>query len=168
MSGYHHALDAYHAAFRIIRILAYNPDRGYEVDKLRILDFYVAFPHLIGKMQLPRPLLSARKAFADYENEYIFSGSPRLVFMRMLPLQVAAIRLLLSADVLDTDAYRNGVIKLGAVTLPHELGVAITERNKAQDSLLAFLTNRLADVPLLGVGGLKARTGLLEYRYDDA
>lgn len=166
MSGYHPALDAYHSAFRMLRLLSHDPSQSYEVDRLRILDFYLAFPQLIGQIKLPKESLWARKEFRTFENPYTFSGSPRMVFMRMAPLQNAAIRLLLSAGVLDPDGYRDGVLRVTEIDLPGELTSRILELDAEQEQLLSFLTDDLAGISLLGPKGLKDRTGLLEWRYD--
>jgi hypothetical protein len=50
--------------------------------------------------------------------------------------------------------------------LPERVWKKALEANEQQEDLVAFLKLLASEYDLLGLHGLKARTGLLEYRYD--
>jgi hypothetical protein len=168
MLSYHPALDPYHAAFRMLRLLTFNPTAQYEREKLFILDFYLAFPHLIAEVRLPPAETRRKRNFAKYANEYVFTGTPKLVFLQMRLLQETALRLLFSKGLIDEDLYRDGVVRLQASGLPPELARRIAEQNAVDAEPVSYLVEVVGKFSLYGAGGIKDRTGLLEFRYDAA
>jgi hypothetical protein len=165
---YHPALDAYHAAFRIVRILVARNQKPTAVLQARILDFYLLFPALIPSIKLPREALSYRKTFRGRENKYWFSGDPAQTFKKLEPVQGQAIYLLYSKGVLDTGAFETGTLLLSPESVSSKLVERATAANKTDEVLMGFLGGVLAELTLTGSQGLKARTGLAESRYDAA
>jgi hypothetical protein len=51
-------------------------------------------------------------------------------------------------------------------TPPDALSERITEANRVDGELESFLGTLISDYELMGPSGLKARTGLMEHRYD--
>ena len=161
---YHPALDPYHSAFRMLHLLAHDPERQYDRRALRILDFYALFQQLIPTIRLQKPLLKWRRQFSGRDNPYWFSGEPALVFARMEPLQATALDLLYAQGLVDPAKYPDGQVQL----LPDQFRrVSPPEPALMSRDVLEFLVNHLGALPLHGPGGLKDRTHLLEYRYDD-
>lgn len=163
MLVYHPALDPYHSAFRMLHILAYASEREYDIAALRILDFYAVFPQLIATVRLPRGLRRAKTQLSAGKNPYWFTGDPVQIFTRMEPLQQTALNILYAQRLLDAKEYQNGRIRISLdqfkqLSLPPSLTVT--------RETLDFLVNVLGKLSFQGSGGLKDRTGLLEYRYD--
>jgi hypothetical protein len=163
MAIYHPALDPYHSSFRILHILAYKPAREYDPKVIRILDFYAVFPHLISTIRLPNEYRSKKKQFLKLKNPYWFTGEPVLVFTRMEPLQQTALNLLYAQGLADPQKYTEGQIK---IVVSEFQKMKIPQPSSMFLEVLEFLVNGLGSLPFHGLGGLKARTGLLEYRYD--
>lgn len=59
MLVYHPAYDAYHCLFRMMAIME-NTNR-LEIDKLKILDFYILFPALLSEVKMPREFIKIKK-----------------------------------------------------------------------------------------------------------
>jgi len=162
MLVYHPALDPYHASFRMLRLLAASP-YSVERDRLRLLDFYLLFPHLLRKIHLPSSLTQRRNRLAQPENQYRYSGQPQLVFRTITPVHDAALSLLASSEWAraEDDGFR-----LNASKVPQSLLALLQTKNSAQADLVGFLVGDLHTVSLRGHEGLKQRSGLMEYRYD--
>lgn len=71
---YHPAFDAYHCLFRMIAIIDHL--NVVEVDKVRILDFYMIFPALVSKIRMPTTYNKSKAEAKKYSNEYRDPISP--------------------------------------------------------------------------------------------
>lgn len=166
MLAYHIAYDPYHAAFRLLRILVSDSAHTYETGKLRILDFYLAFPQLIRTIRVPRNLLSRKNRVARRTNPYQFTGNPRVVFRRMEAIQEIAVRLLASSGFISQSAITQGVVGWTGAELPPPLRDRVIEANREEADIVSFLVAELGQIPFHGSDGLKARSSLMEHRYD--
>jgi hypothetical protein len=166
VQSYHQVLDPYHTAFRIIRLLASIPRETVERDRLRLFDFYLVFPSLLHEMRLPRTFVRARNRVDASVNRYLDVQIPPLLFERIQPIHFCAIGLLASFGYIDSTAYEAGVVAWAPTKVPGPLIEAVLRRNSEDEALVRFLTSDLLTIPLLGVDGLKHRSGLMEYRYD--
>lgn len=166
MLVYHPAFDPYHSAFRIMRILGVIQKRPIEIEGIRIADFYMLFPCLIFGIRLPKKLVKWRKLFLGLENPYNFSGNPKLVFLRMKSFQLMALRAMASRDIIDKQNFEADVVVRTELSYPASLHKLIKKANEQDSDVMCFLTELLDEIPIFGSNGIKARTGLLEYRYD--
>jgi hypothetical protein len=164
---YHPAFDPYHCAFRGMRILDALDGLEIEVDGFRIGDFYILFPGLIVQMKLPRDLLKWRSYFSGVRNPYHFSGDQKLVFERMRAFQLMGLRALAHNGVIDEARLQNGTIVKGRGTWPETLSGVVKTANEREPDLVNFLRDLFMKIPFRGGDGLKARSGLLEYKYDN-
>jgi hypothetical protein len=162
MLAYHPALDPYHASFRMLRLLAASP-YNLEPDRLRLLDFFLLFPHLLRRIHLPQGLTRRRNQVAGSENRYRYGGQPQLVFRTITPVHDAALSLLATSAWARLE---DGGFRLSVSEFPVPLLTLLRAKNDAQAGLVGFLVGDLFTVPLRGRDGLKQRSGLLEYRYD--
>lgn len=160
---YHPALDPYHCAFRLLQLLAYDPDRRYDARALRILDFYAVFPRQISAIRLPASCGKWKRRFSETENPYWFTGEPGLIFARMGPLQETALDLLYAQGLTDAAAHAEARVNLVKARFQK---MTLPEAASQPKDLLEFLVTVLGALAFHGPGGLKDRTGLLEYRYD--
>lgn len=163
MLTYHPATDAYHTSLRMLTLVSFQPSFAYQRDLLRILDFYMIFPALLLEVRLHRPSVQRRKRLDLAANRYHFTGSPRTVFMRMLPFQNAGLKLLISHKLID---YQEDRVKRSGIQAPPALEGLVATASSAHSSLLTFLVTELATIELHGKDGLKSRTNLMDYRYD--
>lgn len=165
---YHPSGDPYHCAFRTLRILEAGPRRSYRVEVFRILDFYLLFPFLIRSIQMPRVV---RKAFGEYGLKRISEPYQRLpdarqLFRQIEEVQQTAYRHLAATGILDMEAYGRNEIAVGEQSIGSDLRGEISRLDKIESSVIEFLVEHLAKIGLYGPQGIKARTGLMEFRYD--
>lgn len=163
------ALDPQHTVFRTLRLLdGVATSLPAEVDAMRILDFYVAFPFRAVDFEFRRGQRSLRKVAAAYDARRPYGGLPedRDLFARMRPLQTLAYETLAAKGILDGDALRRGAVAPGEVDPPAELKARVSALNDEEKDLVGMLETMCASNELLGPDGLKKRSGLMEHRYD--
>jgi hypothetical protein len=161
------ALDPFHAIFRTIRILS-ELEQPILRDHLRILDFYLLFPFRIRSLRLLPRHQRFKKLATTYAHLTPYGEQPDapLLFKRMEPMQLAAFETLASRSYINSSAFSVQVIKKTEREPPDELAFRVAELNKAQPDLIEFLRTLASEYELIGENGLKARSGLLEHRYD--
>ncbi len=161
------AFDPFHTAFRVLRQLEFRNDETVAINRMKILDVYMAEPVRCTEIRLAGPLRrAARLAAACQLPQYGRRPTTNALFNRMIPIQDAAIQTLVSRCFLDGDAYSQGQALRTELPLSDALVTRITNVNIAQKALMTFLCRDLDAVPTDGTKGLKDRTGLSEYRYD--
>ena len=92
---YHPAYDAYHCLFRMIALI--NNIDTIEIEKARILDFYLTFPSLVEKIRMPQNHSHIKKIAKKYFNDYRNPINSASVFQDMHQIQISAIRVKISA-----------------------------------------------------------------------
>ncbi len=163
---YNPAFDLHHAVFRILQLLSAAPEREYETERIRILDFLLLFPEQIEHLRFPEEIRRKRSLFRTSYNPYRRVDNPSRVFFELEPIQTAALHSIASRGLIDRDRFQAGVVRRTAEPLPPALATAIQERSAKTPELIDLVSHDLTQLPLLGKNGLKDRSGLLESRYD--
>ena len=166
---YNEAFDPYHAAFRFMRLRVGCELTGRtHLDMFRILDFYLLFPFRIQNMSFFSTDRKWRSVSKSYEKLRPYGELPEdvSIFSKMEPFQRAAVTSLVQAGVLSSEAWLNNQIEFLSIDFPSELRERCVELNESMPDVIEILCSIRERYPLLGHSGLKARTGLLEYRYD--
>ncbi len=166
---YNEAFDPYHATFRFLRLWQGCQFTGNtHFDMLRILDFYLLFPFRIQNMSFISSDRGWRKISKTYENRKPYGELPddASIFSRMEPFQRAAATSLVEAKILSAESWRNNQISFAPSQLPLQLMTRCAELNESMHDVMKILRAIRENYPLLGPGGLKDRTKLLEFRYD--
>ncbi|KQS91125.1 hypothetical protein ASG42_11615 [Rhizobium sp. Leaf391] len=165
--SYHPAFDAFHAIFRLLRLKFRRDVSEVEVDKLRILDYYLLFPWRASSIRLAQPDLEVRRIAKKLEAQQDYATLPtgETLLERMRASQTAALQTMAQDGVIDFELLRNGIVKFKAFSLPDDVKKRIDARNE-EDSETMKIIDVLGKYPLLGPDGLKGRTTLLEHRYD--
>lgn len=162
---YHPAYDVNHSAFRMLRLLEYNPGNTMELDKFRILDLYYLFPYLMAGVTLPRSLTTRKNAYGKMASPYNRIPAPKALIQQMASLHAVVARSLAAKGFLVPDDLSRGMLVRTAKAVPTNLSTAFATAT-ADELLVRMLAEEVAAIPLNGAGGLKDRTGLLEHRYD--
>jgi hypothetical protein len=164
------ALDPFHAVFRLIRLLPLLKTAGpLPIDHVRILDFYLLFPFRIRLIRLAQSHQHFKTLSEEYAHlaPYGEQPDPPHLFERMHPLQLAAIETLAANNYIDKDAFLDDTFKTSDAKVPEAIFSRAEELNAAQANLMEFIRTLAEHYTLSdGLNGLKARTGLMEYRYD--
>lgn len=164
MLVYHPAYDAYHCVFRLLTIL--EDRKPLEIDRIRILDFLLCFPTVVAAFRLPQKAAGIRKSAKLADSAYRTPLSPKATFSALSASQDGALACLAAASFIATDRLREDVVERTNAPLPEHLrqqGAKLRERERL---FFEQILPALLEIPLLGQDGLKARSGLLEHRYD--
>ncbi|WP_412841972.1 ABC-three component system middle component 5 [Cereibacter johrii] len=138
------------------------------LDTARILDFYLCFPSLICEFRSPKDIVKLHNVLKRKytPNSYQETPRPAVMFRRMSAAQSAASSSLHSYGFFDHDAFTNGRVARTPLAIPERLSVAVREHRRDNSELVAYLDD-LKSRSLLGPDGLRARSKLEEFRYDD-
>ena len=166
MLVYHAAVDMNHARFRLIYLLELHLNHRLAFDLLRILDFYFLFPHLLGNVRLARNMTRQKRQFAERASKHNRVPSPKLLIRQMQGIHETAVRALMADGLVAAEPFELQIVERSAKPVPDGLRKVFESQPEAERSLASFLATELAKIPLNGPDGLKARTGLLEHRYD--
>src|SRR4028119_2034273 len=119
------ALDAYHAVFRLTRLVPIIAEAGpVPVDTVRILDFYLVFPFRLADFRA-RPAHRRLKSVArSYEAKRPFAKLPddRQLFEQMRHFQTAAIETLAVKQLFEMEALEEREVKVVAVDVAQAIG----------------------------------------------
>jgi hypothetical protein len=163
------ALDPFHATFRLLRLWPLLNQHGpLHFNTVRILDFVLLFPFYIRGIRLATKHQKHKKLSEKYPQlrPYGQLPDPRVLFERMEPMQTAAIQTVMSHGMLDEKAWKQGEVSPIGNEVPQSITRRVAELNEQQLELMGFLKVLATEYELTGDSGLKARTGLLDHRYD--
>ena len=132
---------------------------------MRIWDFYFVFPREAKKITMPRDLFSLKSSLGE-ANQYEELLDGQRVFDRMRPFQLAAYKYLAAHSLIDSAELAKNSISAGAKPIPNELKQEMKSLDRLQESVMNVITGPLSALPLDGPSGLKARTRLLDFKYD--
>lgn len=169
--SYSAAQDPFHAVFRAFCILSYFQDAESEAERFRIYDFLLCFPWTISRVQGKRSIKGFQKTKNDLLKQYVKTDydnipDPPTMLKRMEPIQLAALNSMCSFGYLDMQHFKVGIIANTNKEIPERIRTHVDQFIKENNLLLLFLKTMLNQLPLNGGDGLKAKTGLEEYRYD--
>jgi hypothetical protein len=163
------AFDPFHAVFRALRLRPTIVEHGaLHRDQVRILDFYLLFPFRISGIRLAPQHRRYRKLAHDYEQNKPYRDQPDdgSIFGRMEPMQLTALDTLAKQNFIVSERWNLGEVAATRHAIPPVLESRIEEINAEESDLMLFLNILASEYEFLGPNGLKARTQLLESRYD--
>ena len=170
MRTYNPAFDLYHSIFRMANIAAKLEDgESLDVDKVRIWDFYLLFPDKVYNIHLrndEEKLKEYRSIIKKQNNPYDYHGDNRKLFEWIKPVQVSALGCLVSCGILNKEKYESGRVCIDdreALDAFLQKAGTITTREQNVLSFMSYLSRAMS---MTGAFGLKARTELLESKYD--
>ena len=170
MITYNEAFDINHTLCRMLLLLDRLKFDSVEYERLRIWDFYMAFPYEVGKIRfgISPEDREIKKLFPEKINPYRSIVNPRKLYNRMHPYQMIAFGKLAAYSIVGKDYVSTGRIniidrpKLHAIT--SDLDLILDDR---EQNVIKILTTYFYHMDFYGVNGLKSRTRLSEYNYDE-
>jgi hypothetical protein len=140
--------------------------RAYEVDRIKIFDFFLLFPNYIKNTRFPIAARKYRKYFNDLNNKYEKVDNPNHLYLNLDPYQTAALRCLASYEFIDPELLIENKVELTNREIPEPLKQTLISANISCEKTIKLLADIFADISLYGAGGLKDRSGLMEFRFD--
>jgi len=169
MIVYNQAFDINHTLYRILLLLNQFKLESLEYERLRIWDFYMAFPFEIGNIRFgtgPNDR-EIKKIFPKKHNPYRNITNPRKLFSRMHPYQLTAFGKLAALGIIGNDFNSTGRITIinreSLISILSDIDYKLDDR---EGNVLKILTTYFYQMEFYGNNGLKARTKLSEYQYD--
>lgn len=165
------SLDPFHCIFRLLRLRPTLRTAGpLPVETVRILDFYLVFPLRLKDLRTKpehRKLKTAALK-SDLVEPYSDQPNDQILLDRMKAIQDVALETTASNSLIRGEALDNGLVEVLERPLPVSLVSRIEEVNERERPLVEFLAVLAKEYELIGRGGLKERSKLMEYRYDAA
>lgn len=168
MLSYQPAFDPYNTIFRLLRLLPIlQKDTPTDLEYIHILDFYLLFPYRIATIRFHKEDSFYKKLVKQYENLRPYGEQPDdwILFSRMKPIQSTAIETLVSCKIINHKQLAEGKFSPTNIPIATQLSDLIRQKNIEQSDLIKALKT-LLNYELRGPDGLKARTSLMEFRYD--
>lgn len=163
---YHPAFDIYNCVFRILQLLSHMKQEEVEVDRLRIWDFYLTFPNEARNISYPTSLSELKNIFKKKaSNPYEDLIDAKRIIERMKSYQLSAIKCLASYGLIDSALVSKNIVKRTNKDIPLELSNKLNELTVEKQNVIKLIVG-FWDLPLYGKYGLKDRTGLIEFKYD--
>lgn len=163
---YHPAFDIYNCVFRMLQLLTHMKLEEVEVDRLRIWDFYLTFPNEARNISYPNSLLELRGVFKKRDsNPYEDLIDPKKIIERMKSFQLSALKCIASYGLIDTKLLAKNIVKRTSKEIPKELSDKFIELTIEKANIIKLIVG-FWELPLYGKLGLKDRTGLIEFKYD--
>lgn len=162
------ALDVHNCVYRFLLMLESMSPSSVRLDSLRMADYYLLYPHLIMQISpLPKELLKYKKHFKNILNPYPGKTDLRMIFYSLEPIHKAVIARLLAKGLLDIDAFASIIIERTSTALPDSLISRIKDDELQDMPWFHAVINVITRLETSGPTGLKNRSGLMEFRYDD-
>jgi hypothetical protein len=160
---WHAARDAYHCAFRLLRLLVATPTVPVEFERLRILDLFLLAPSQLHRISMPMEMKSRFRELEIPSDEESFARLPSVaaMFQELRIYQGTAAGYLLAKDIFRGSFLRTGLVEFNSANIPDVLIREINLRNSTENALLQFLVRDLGSIPLSGGGDtIYRRAGL--------
>ncbi len=164
---YHPVYDINHCIYRLLRFLETSNHSQVQLERLRLLDFYSVFPHLLKNIRpFPKELNAYKKILSRIPDAYESIPNDKRIFHEMMPIQNTALHNLIAKNLIDSEKFKETIISKSDEKIPENLAMMISEDPVIKEEWYSFLVNELPSVELDGKKGLKSRSNLMEFRYD--
>jgi hypothetical protein len=150
----------------MLQLMTHMKQEEIELDRLRIWDFYLTFPNEARKISYPNSLSELRSVFKQKEpNPYEDLIDPKRIIERMKSFQLAALKCIASYGLIDGKLLSKNIVKRTDKQIPKELSDKFQDLSIEKSNIIKLIVG-FRELPLYGQLGLKFRTGLIEFRYD--
>lgn len=164
---YHPLKDVNHCVYRMINILcSHQKEISYE--QLKVADFYYLFPHFLKDIKpWPSDIEPRKKLISKTPQPFEKTPNKKKLFFDLNTIQKQALLTLSSKGLIDIESFKSGAVKLFTEKLPEELSYAIENDDFCESDEFNVIVNGICVSKWDGPSGLKFRTGLMEYKYDE-
>lgn len=164
---YHPAKDINHCIYRLINLLI-SIESSIELDKLRVLDFYYLFPFLIKEIKpWPSDIKELKSDALKIPNAFEKISNKKRIFFDLSEIQKNAITTLLAKNLIQFVNESTKTISINYEAVPHDFFEISQFDEFLKSHTFSIITKGLTKTLWNGKSGLKYRSGLLEYKYDE-
>jgi len=160
---YHPFKDANHCSYRIISLL-YKNNSKIRDEHLNFMDFYYLFPSQMQNIDgWPRSNSKLARQISTIAHSYETIENPRRIFFELNIIRKNTLAHLFSKGILSLiDEY----IFLNIERIPASLINTLEADTFRASFEFTTIANEIPKLAIKGKKGLKAKTNLMEYRYD--
>lgn len=160
---YHPFRDANHCSYRIISLLYKNKSKVNE-EKINFMDFYYLFPSQLKNINgWPRSNSKLAEKIKFIESSYEYMENPRRIFFELNTIRKNTMAHLFSKGIISLEEDN---LVLNDNKIPQSLIDTLEEDSFRVSFVFSVITNDIPKLKIKGNNGLKAKTNLMEYRYD--
>lgn len=164
---YHPIHDINHCIYRMLLITESSTNVEFGWDLFRLTDFYILFPAMLKTISpFPAELRPFKKILKDMPDAYELMPNSKRVLFELEEIQLTAMQNLVAKGLIDSERFKDGVVSRTELAIPNKIVSAIEEDQRTTQEWFRFAINELPLVDFLGRKGLKARSQLMEFRYD--
>ncbi|CAG37034.1 ABC-three component system middle component 5 [Desulfotalea psychrophila] len=164
---YHPYKDANHCAYRLISIM-YGTNNAVSRDFLNIADFYYLFPSKLKEINnWPRKNSNDYRAVKAIENCHENLDNAKMIFYEIKEIRHNTFLNLISRGIVIERNKHNQLYTMEQSLLPDSLIELLKKDEFRESEAYRIITQKMSKIPLNGDTGLKAKTSLLEHRYDN-
>lgn len=164
---YHPAYDINHCIYRMLLILENSDIKSFDWDVFRMMDYYILFPHLLKRIEpFPAVLRAYRKILKVLPEAYEFMQNDKRIFFELEAIQNTSIQNLMAKGLVCPDKFKDRIVVRSDNEVPERIREAIKTDDTANQEWFRCVVNELPLIDFEGKNGLKARSQLMEYRYD--
>ena len=168
---YNQAFDLYHTVYRMLQLLTHFESSEYvEIDRLRIWDFYLLFPSKIYELKPKRNEKDLKEKLKQFtikkNNPYERVYNDRIVLEKIKPYQISALNCLVSYGIIDKDLLLLDRISIISREILKDYSDKFEELSAREKNLITILISDFYQIDMPGKDGLKAKTNLMESKYD--
>lgn len=163
---YHPAYDPYGCVLRSVQFLTAS-DQALFAEQLRLFDFLLLFPEFISTFRLS-PSTRSRFKRTSFRPRFRYEERPpaKRLFSEMELSFEAALQTLKTKEIIVSTDINTDIFLLNRKAVPEGLDALVAKRNVIEAELIEFLIHLNSSFSFFGPDGLKARSGLMEFRYD--
>jgi hypothetical protein len=148
-------------------VLESSEIEGIDWDVFRMIDYYVLFPHLLKKIEpFPSALLPYKKILKELPEAYEVIQNDKRIFFELEAIQNTSIQNLMAKDLVCPEKFKDRIVARSDRGIPDKIREVIKTDDMASQEWFRFVVNELPLIDFDGKKGLKARSQLMEYRYD--
>lgn len=164
---YHPLKDANHCIYRMLSILVKSPSE-ISLERLRVIDFYHIFPHLLASISpWPNDIKKYKKYTREIPPSFESIPDKRRLFYELSEIHKQSILTLVSKGILDKDRAKSGIATINKNNIPEKILATIKCDEYNNSKIFEILTKGLTVTSWTGRNGLKDRSGLMEFIYDE-
>jgi hypothetical protein len=148
-------------------VLESSEIEGIDWDVFRMIDYYVLFPHLLKKIEpFPSALLPYKKILKELPEAYEVIQNDKRIFFELEAIQNTSIQNLMAKDLVCPEKFKDRIVARSDRGIPDKIREVIKTDDMTSQEWFRFVVNELPLIDFDGKKGLKARSQLMEYRYD--
>lgn len=164
---YHPVYDVNHCLYRILLALETSVHEEFDWTLFKLMDFYVLFPHLLKEIKpFPHSLRAFKKIIKIIPDSYEALPNTKRILFELESIQNTAIQNLMAKGLISVSKFDEQIVSRTSELLPDDLQKQLNSDERVNKEWYRLIVNELPLSDFDGKNGLKARSKLMEYKYD--